>query len=354
MTGDGRIEIGLSARAAFRVFALADPPRLVIDIPGFRWEIPSIPSLPSAASVRGDLVRALRPGAPRRGDARLVVDLRSPAKAARAFTERTSSGARLVLELERVDEAAFAASAGWPDGARRGREAPDRATGDRLIVVDPGHGGVDPGALSGGLREKDLVLDYARALAAALSAEPGLSGRLTRDGDAFLTLRERVAIARRTGAAAFLSIHADALESGDAAGASVYTLSDRASSREAAALARSHNRAEAVAGAPLVGEEDDVARVLIDLARRRTGARSRALAGRVAAALGDVAPVLAGRAHQSAGFRVLTAPDAPSVLIELGFMSSAADRERLTSPEGRDALVAALVRAVVAWVADDG
>ncbi|MFN3259408.1 MAG: N-acetylmuramoyl-L-alanine amidase [Pikeienuella sp.] len=346
-----RVEIGLSARPPFRLFTLDDPPRIVLDLPETDW---SGAAPPSATGLR--LVGGLRFGA-RAGGARVVVDLRRPARILRAHTEPDGAGGRVSLELGPSDAAAFAALAGWPEAARPATAPapapapPPAAEGDGplLVMIDPGHGGADPGALARGLAEKDLTLDYARALAAELARRPGFRAALTRTGDDYVGLRERVERTRAAGAHALLSLHADALATGEAAGASVFTLSEIASSEEAAALAEGHERGETLAGAAVAAVESDVAKALLDLSRRRTDARSRRMASELVSALEAAAPVLEGRALQSAGFRVLRAPDVPSALVELGFMSSAEDRARLLSEEGRMAAVTALAEGLAAW-----
>ena len=342
-----RVEIGLSARPPFRLFTLDDPPRIVLDLPETDW---SGAAPPSAKDLR--LVRGLRFGA-RAGGARVVVDLLRPARILRAYTEPDGAGGRIALELGPSDAAAFAALAGWPEASRPAPAPapPPVAVGEGplLVMIDPGHGGADPGALSRGLAEKELTLDYARALAAELARRPGFRVALTRTGDDYVGLRERMERARAAGAHALVSLHADALASGEAAGASVFTLSEIASSEEAAALAEGHERGETLAGAAVAAVESDVAKALLDLSRRRTDARSRRMASELVSALEAAAPVLEGRALQSAGFRVLRAPDVPSALVELGFLSSAEDRARLLSEEGRAAAVTALAEGVAAW-----
>ena len=194
------------------------------------------------------------------------------------------------------------------------------------------------------------MLDYARRLAALIRARPGYDAALTREKDEFLTLRQRVDIARAAGADLFLSLHADSLEQGFATGASVFTLSDEATSAEAAALASSANRADQLSGVPVQAEEDDVVRVLIAFAQRKTTEQSLSLAEAIVENLDGRVPILRDRAIQSAGFRVLKAPDVPSVLLELGFLSSPRDRERLLSAEGRAALLGGIADGVFAWV----
>lgn len=349
-----RLEIDLTARVGFRTFALTDPMRLVIDLPPVVWRIGAPPSGPTA------LTRNVRFGVAESGGGRVVIDLDRPVRVAAAHTEPIASGGRLVIALAPESLDSFAVSAGWPaELSRRGRQAPDlgpptprpRPRRGVLVAIDAGHGGRDAGATHDGLLEKDLVFDYALGLAEALEARPGFAAYLVRDGDEFLRLRERVRRARLAGAHLMISLHADALESGVASGASVYTLSEDASDAEAEELVHSHNRADAIDGAPMDDVEDDVATVLVDLARRRTDRESVELAEILVEELKTHATVLEGRALQSAGFRVLKAPDMPSVLVELGFLSAPGDRARLLSEEGRAALITALAESVFRWAA---
>lgn len=347
-----RVTLDLEERAGFSLFTLDEPPRVVVDFPSVRAE-----GAPAPADGF-DLIEKLRFGARGAGrGARLVVDLKAPARVVRVFTEglndeKLGGPVRFILELAPSSPEEFAALAGWPQDRPPEIAAPRLAApaaGDLLVLVDPGHGGADPGAMSRGVAEKDITLAYARALVLALADKSGFAAALTRNGDEFMSLRARVSLARRAGAAVFISLHADALAAGEATGASVFVLSDNASGREAEALAKAHDRGATLAGAPVEGEESDVARVLLDFARRQTDQRSRALGETVVERLRGVTPVLEGRALQSAGFRVLRAPDVPSVLIELGFMSSEGDRARLLSVDNMQAVVAAIADAVADW-----
>lgn len=225
------------------------------------------------------------------------------------------------------------------------------ATADVVVAIDPGHGGIDPGASAGGLVEKEVVLDFARMLAQSIEARPGLSAYLVREDDSFLTLRERIRKAREAGANLLISLHADTTEEGIAEGAHVYTLSAEASDEASVALAERENRAEVIGGISLEGESDDLAGLLVDLARRGTSEEDRKLAEAVVEAMRGTVPLLATAPHRSANFRILKAPELPSVLVELGYMSNEADRARLSSPEWRASAVEALVRGIELWVA---
>lgn len=334
--------------AELRRFYLTDPPRVVFDFPGAEnW-----PGAPDDAQKEGALIAALRMGAT--GDGlQLVVDLTRPAWISDLTLSEEEGEGRLSFRLLPADEAAFAARAGWPDDLARPPAppvtGPAAEPGATLIVIDPGHGGGDPGAISNGIQEKDVVLYYAQALAAAIAKKPGFDAALTRVGDEYLSLRARVAIARAAGASALISLHADALAGDQAEGASVYVLSDEAAQRESLAFARAEERGEMLAGIDLDREELDIAQMLADFARRRAQARSVRLGDALLARLGEAAPILKGRGVQQAGFMVLRSPDIPSALIELGFLSSEEDRARILSPAMRDQFAEAIARGVEDW-----
>ncbi|MEM7544405.1 MAG: N-acetylmuramoyl-L-alanine amidase [Pseudomonadota bacterium] len=341
-----RVEVDMTGRAAFRMFTLADPYRIVVDFPDV-----DLASDVEEPSLDAGLVEALRFGVPPSGSARLVVDLRGPGRVAEAFTETQGErAARFVMVVVGADPEQFAATAGWPEVQEPAVPAPPAsADAEVLVVIDPGHGGIDPGATAGGAVEKELVFEYASEMAELINQRTGFRALLTREGDVFMGLRERVNFAREVEADVFLSLHADSLRAGDATGTSVFTLSGAASEREAAALSGSANRADTIAGVEFQGRESDVTRVLVDIARRHTAEQSYALAQTLVDALAQRTTVLSGRAHQAAGFRVLKAPDIPSILIELGFLSSDRDRARLTSSEGRSAIVEAVTTGIFAW-----
>jgi N-acetylmuramoyl-L-alanine amidase len=219
------------------------------------------------------------------------------------------------------------------------------------IALDPGHGGFDPGAISpGGLYEKTVTLTTARIVAGLLLASGRYHAMLTRADDEFVPLPERVARARRAQADLFLSIHADALPDAAMRGASVYTLSRQASDREAAALAASENRSGPVAGVDLAQQPHEIGDVLFDLARRRTDNLSLAFAHGLVEALATATPLLE-RPQRAAGFVVLTAPDIPSALVELGCVSNREDERLLRQPAYLRRLAQALVRGIEAYFA---
>jgi N-acetylmuramoyl-L-alanine amidase len=217
------------------------------------------------------------------------------------------------------------------------------------IAIDPGHGGLDPGAISpSGLYEKDITLATARDLAAMLLATGRFVVTMTRQGDEFVPLPERVARARAARADLFLSIHADTLPNAAMRGASVFTLSQQASDREAAALAQSENRSDFIAGLDLARQPRDVGEVLFDLARRHTDNLSLAFARDLVAALGQTTALLE-RPQRSAGFVVLTAPDIPSALVELGCLSNPQDERLLRQPAYQARLAHGLMLGIEAY-----
>jgi len=251
----------------------------------------------------------------------------------------------------------FCVAGGWRLGSPAAQPVGRGAQPTRrvpTVVIDPGHGGADPGAISpGGVYEKDIVLAIASEFARQLVARRGFRVVLTRNTDEFLPLRERVARARGWKADLFLSIHADALPNMEMRGLSVFTQSAEASDREAAALAASENRADLVGGVSLVRQPRDVGNILLDLTRRQTSNLSIALARRVVVELGREA-VLLENPQRSADFAVLTAPDVPSALVELGCLSNAAEERLLQRRAYRQKLARGLVRAVEAYFAAHG
>jgi N-acetylmuramoyl-L-alanine amidase len=221
------------------------------------------------------------------------------------------------------------------------------------VVLDPGHGGVDPGAVRGDHTEADLVLTFARELAEALGRTGRAEVVLTREADVFVPLPTRVTLARAAGADALISIHADALAEGRAQGATVYTLAETASDAASAALAEQHDRADILQGIDLSLSDDVVAGVLMDLARAETVPRADALAEGLVEAIAAGNLRLHSRPRMEAGFTVLRAADIPSVLLEIGFMSDAGDLENILDPDWRVSMQAALVAGILDWAETD-
>lgn len=354
--GEQRIVLELSDPAPYRIFTLEDPYRVVIDLPELNWAF-------KAPKPPDGVVSAVRFGLFQPGRSRMVLDLSGPARVAESFTLKAAGAkpVRLVIDLAPQKSDAFSQTAGWPSDAKlvmgppTPRPKPLKIGGPRplVIVLDPGHGGVDPGAMRRGVVEKDLVLRFSRQLKKELEATKRYRVVMTRDSDIYVPLRERVERARRARADLFISIHADAVEVGDAHGASVYTLSEEASDHEAAELAAQENLSDVIAGVRLTHEDDDVARVLIDLAQRETMVESRRFATILVEELDHSVGVLETRPMRSAGFRVLKAPDVPSALLEIGFLSSSADLKRMQQSAWRERAVASVVAAIDRW-AEEG
>jgi N-acetylmuramoyl-L-alanine amidase len=382
LAGDGkqtRFILDLDKTISFRAFPLADPYRVVLDIPQVSFQLPA----GAGAAGRG-LIKAFRYGLVMPGGSRIVFDLNGPARIASSYVLEAANGQppRLVLELEEVDRTTFVQSLS-PDNRPELRPAiataqdtlvtdtlatietkaevapkpaadkPDAAADLRpVIVIDPGHGGIDNGTQSGNEYEKTLVLGFGLALRDRMEKSGKYRIVMTRTDDTFIPLNDRVKIARNQSAALFVSIHADALprREGDAQGATIYTLSDRASDAEAERLAEAENKADAIGGVNLTEEPTDVADILIDLAQRET----RTFSNRFARLLmGEMKTATRMHKHplKSAGFRVLKAPDVPSVLIELGYVSNKDDLEHLVSEDWRSRTVGSVAHAIDAFFA---
>ncbi len=346
-----RFVMDLTRRIDLRVFTLADPYRVVVDIPQVRFTLPA----KTGESGRG-LIKAFRFGLVMQGGSRIVFDVARPVRVDKAFVMDAAAGApaRLVLDLVATDRESFLRKIASDEKLARAESPPPPAphpdTGDLrpLVVIDPGHGGIDTGtkAASGEL-EKDIVLDFAQRLRERIEKTGKYRVLMTRSDDTFVPLADRVHIARNAGAALFVSIHADSLprKEGDAQGATVYTLSETATDSEAARLAEKENRADVIAGVDLKAEPDDVAGILIDLAERETKTFSVQFAHKVVNDLKGTAR-LHKEPMKSAGFRVLRAPDVPSVLIELGYVSNKQDLQSLLSDSWRDRTADSIAKAV--------
>jgi N-acetylmuramoyl-L-alanine amidase len=360
-----RFVLDLDKPVQFRAFTLADPYRVVVDIPQLNFRLPA----GTGASGRG-LVKAFRYGLVMPGGSRIVIDLAGPARIANSNMLDAANGQppRLVLELQEVDRETFmqsmstegrseskpALADGGATAAPEAAPATKPAAPDArpVVVIDPGHGGVDNGTQSGGEAEKNLVLAFGLALRDRLEQSGKYRVVMTRTDDTFIPLNDRVKIARSQSAALFVSIHADALpkHEGDAQGATIYTVSDKASDAEAERLAEAENRADAIGGVNLTDEPTEVADILIDLAQRET----RTFSNRFARLLmGEMKNATRMHKHplKSAGFRVLKAPDVPSVLVELGYVSNKGDLEHLVSESWRNRTAGSVAQAIDAFLA---
>src|SRR4051812_48371988 len=384
-----RVELALSDSAEYRIFALADPNRVVIDLSEVAWKVKEGKKLQG----RG-LVAALRYGLFKAGTSRIVLDLTGPAAVtdARILPAVGKQPARLALDLRPTDSAAFkaaaqtilfaSAGASAPGGPATpvevaAKDQPPKLTDARipgaktvdkggtvtlqvapkaeaaaapppakpLIVIDPGHGGIDPGALGSSTMEKNITLSVAKQLRQKLLATGRFRVVMTRDKDVFVPLRDRFKIARDRGADLFISLHADSNPSGQARGASVYTLSDKASDAEAEALATKENKSDVIAGLDLSKENQTVTGILIDLAQRETTNMSSRFASILVNDLRDDTMMLQN-SHRFAGFAVLKAPDVPSVLLEMGYISSGADERLLSTPRHQRKLAGSITRSI--------
>jgi N-acetylmuramoyl-L-alanine amidase len=367
----------LSAPLNVAAFVLADPDRVIVD--ASRVEFLSDPEigkslapprhaarLEAAASrtliKAGGLISSFRFGQFEKGRSRIVVDLAAPARVVRAMCESGAGGAkpRLIIELAKTDRARFAATADMarailaePAQTRVAEQDPP-SDGKLIVMIDPGHGGIDRGAAGNGLVEKDLVLDFAKALAAKLDADGRFQAMLTREDDSFITLGDRVRMARDRRAALFVSIHADTLaEAAEVSGATVYTASDRASDAEAARVAEKENQADLAAGIDRAEDVSEVSDILFDLTRRETRAYSHLFAHTLLN-YWKVAGRLNKNPQRAAGFRVLKAPDVPSVLLELGYLSNEKDELALSSPAWREKAVSRMAEAIATFLTERG
>ncbi len=416
-----RVVLDLSGKTGFKVFALADPMRVVIDLDEVDWQIPAGRKLQG----RG-LVAAMRYGLFKVGTSRIVLDLAAPASVVQvSLLEKTADAPeRLLIDLKPIDEAAFmgqikrtlfagdgsaataptqtaeavpeagagakikepalaqegpVGDAGAPSSdpdplampvsakSQGDIAVPDVADADAailvptlkpgdqplkkktkrkpLIVIDPGHGGIDPGAIGNGTMEKTITLAVAKALKKQLEATGRFRVELTRDKDIYIPLRDRFKIARDGAADLFISLHADSHANAKTRGASVYTLSETASDSEAEALAAKENKSDVIAGVDLSNESKVVTGILIDLAQRETTNLSARFAKMLVKSLKKDTLMLE-QSHRFAGFAVLKAPDVPSVLLEMGYISSDEDQRLLTSKAHQKSLAKAISGAI--------
>ena len=346
-----RFVLDLTRKIDVTAFALADPYRVVVDLPQVTFKLP-----PNAGERGRALVKAFRYGLIMQGGSRIVLDTKGPVRVDKAFVIEAAADqpARLVLDLAPTDRASFLRTIALDRSPRaasaKPSEAPPPVAGDPrpLVVLDPGHGGIDNGAkAASGELEKDVVLAFALGLRDKLERAGKYRVAMTRSDDTFIPLAERVRFARTQNAALFVSVHADAIpkSEGQAEGATVYTLSENASDAEAARLAEAENKADVIAGVDLTAEPNDVANILVDLAQRETKTYSMKFARTLVGELKATAK-LHRDPLKAAGFKVLTAPDVPSVLVELGYMSTKDDLKLLTSPVWRAHTADALAKAV--------
>jgi N-acetylmuramoyl-L-alanine amidase len=351
------LSFDLSRPVRTRVYALTSPDRIVVDLPEVDFRIdPSVGRLGTTSPEA--IVKAFRFGLLKPHESRIVIDLARPACPARAESRPIAEGAapsRLRVDIRPCDDATFAALDRPPESASGG-PGPTAQAPRRVIVIDPGHGGSDGGARGvGGALEKTLVLGFCAELRRQLEAAGRYTVVMTRDGDQYVGLDERVAIARGADASLFLSVHADTLsESPDVGGTTIYTAADRASDAEAARIAARENAADRVGGKEKAQSEDrGVANILFDLKRRETRLYAHVFSRGLVNGL-RAETRLNRNPERAAGFVVLKAPEFPSVLVELGYLSNPQDVLSLSSPDWRVRTAATMVAAIDAFFVDPG
>jgi len=340
------LKIALDKPVEARSFALGSPYRVIVDLSEVSFQFAK-----HGIEIEEGSVRSFRYGLFAPGKSRMVLDVESPVLVTRDIT-KTETGYDLLIRMTLTDEKTFYAAYAplKPKTTKPVAPLNDAADlkGKIVVVIDAGHGGVDPGAIGkGGIREKELVLSVAKELRSQLAKKGNFEVHMTREDDTFIALSERVEIARRLNADLFISIHADSIrsQSHSVRGATVYTLSERASDAQAAALADKENRADLIAGVEVDVEQSEVADILIDLVRRETKNFSVFFARTFVDRM-EKAVRMNNNPHRFAGFRVLKAPDVPSVLIELGYLSNAEDEALLSSKKWQKTFATSAAEAI--------
>jgi N-acetylmuramoyl-L-alanine amidase len=357
-----RIVIDFDRKPEFSLHYTARPNRLIIDLgeTAFGFAEHDLKAI--------GLFTDIRYGKMGEGVSRIVMTARGPIKAVIADVQANDEGKgfRLVIECEIVGQKTFddlLANQKWSGTEKIAGGKSDRIVGevtpppssDFVIAVDAGHGGIDAGArgVTTKVEEKTVTLAFAKALAERLNKQKGLHAFLTREDDTFISLSERVVIARQRGAKLFISLHADTLRQKDIRGATVYTISDKASDKLAEGLAERENLSDGIAGLEIKDEPTEVTDILIDLTRRETQAFSIQMAENVVKSFkGQIE--LINNPLRHAGFRVLQAADVPSILLELGFLSNPKDEKLLTDPEWQNRTADLIVKSVDAYLDSSG
>lgn len=372
-----RFVIDLSDKIKFRIFALSDPYRIVIDLPEISWRLP-VDVIKRNLGGKKTLISNFRYGYFRTGLSRIVLDIKEPIRVKSSFIITPTKGKkyRLVIDLVKTTRKIFLAAmrkskikernkksklrrvensrnnllSRVPNPEKRAKLEKSNIQGVQankkpVIVIDPGHGGIDPGSTSGRVFEKYITLEVAKVIESHLKTLGRYKVFLTRRNDKFIRLRKRISIAKLRGANLFISLHADAIKNKRVRGFSIYTLSEKASDKEAADLARKENKADVIAGVDLSAESPVVSDILIDLRQRNTMNESSKFAVGLVTHIRKVTKSLSN-AHRFAGFAVLKSPDIPSVLIEMGFLSNRADEKALLNPRYRANLARSIGKAV--------
>lgn len=358
-----RLVLELSEETPFKVFTLSNPNRLVIDTPRFEWRPSKIDN------INGSYITGIRQGIYQSNASRIVLDSDRPLQIYNAYSLAAGNGGkpRLVIDYGRIintKDAAKSFGTFNPDNSLPvttvktttttttitttpvPAKTPTQKLRKPIIIIDPGHGGEDPGAIgkshSHSVREKDITISLARRLKDRLNAAGRYDARMTRDNDRFIKLYDRVKIARRLSGDLFISIHADSIGRSNVHGASIYTLSDTASDAETAKLAARENKADLIGGIDLDTEDKEVADILIDLVRRDTMNQSKFFANTIVSSFNRNGVTTLERPHRYAGFAVLKAPDIPSVLIESGFVSNPNEATLLSRADYQDKIAKAV------------
>ncbi len=349
-----RFVIELSDPIPMRSFTLSNPNRVVIDMPAVRWHLEGPPRPTGNGAIRSYRYGMFRPG-----NSRFVIDLNRPVSVAEPLVlpPENGYGYRVVIDLFPTTQAKFDRNAGWPADLKARDTAAQLAALPqtppvpqtrikKIIVIDPGHGGPDPGTHSeDGTNEKDVVLAESMALQRVLLAR-GYTVHMTRDSDMAVDLYQRSRIARSWHADLLISIHANWISDPGISGLSIYTLSEKGSDSEAAALVAKENSADKLIGVDLSGDNSAVAPILIDLAQRDTMNKSSHFAEIALSELRGVTDILPRLPHRSGALVVLKAPDVPSVLIELGYLSNSGDTSQMQSDAWRARVAHAIAAAV--------
>jgi N-acetylmuramoyl-L-alanine amidase len=349
--------LSLSQGVPYRVYTLDAPRRLVVDFREVDWQGVDLDGLD-----RSERVVSMRAGTFRPGWSRLVAGLSGPmgVTVAALETDQVTGRAVLRLGLEPQSADAFAAASGAPHDPRWDLPPPVRIEPTRphardvvRVMLDPGHGGIDPGAETGQINEKSLMLTFARELEDVLIRSGGFEVRMTRSGDYFVSLERRIALAHEDDVDIFLSLQADSLADGGAHGATVYVLSDEASDVASAKLAERHDRDQLLSGVDLTRADDQVTGVLLDLARQETAPRTEILARSLVAGMANRGGPMNRRPLRRAAFSVLKAADIPSVLLEIGFLSSPRDLKNLQDPAWRQSMAEGIRDGLQLWLQED-